>query len=54
MCFQEAGIDFIELSGGTYEKLAFNHQRESTKKREAFFLEFCQQVRLVLKRSSTN
>jgi len=33
-------FDFVELSGGTYEKLAFGHQRESTKKREAFFMEF--------------
>lgn len=37
-------FDFIELSGGTYEKLAFAHQRESTKKRESFFLEFAEQI----------
>lgn len=29
-------FDFVELSGGTYESLAFAHKRESTKKREAF------------------
>lgn len=29
-------FDFVELSGGTYESLAFSHKRESTKKREAF------------------
>jgi len=37
-------FDFVELSGGTYEKLAFGHQRESTKKREAFFLEFAELI----------
>jgi len=34
-------FDWVELSGGTYQSLAFSHKRESTKKREAFFLEFC-------------
>ena len=29
-------FDFVELSGGTYQSLAFAHKRESTKKREAF------------------
>ncbi|KAK3114700.1 hypothetical protein LTR53_006711 [Teratosphaeriaceae sp. CCFEE 6253] len=33
-------FDFVELSGGTYESLAFEHKKESTKKREAFFMEF--------------
>lgn len=37
-------FDFIELSGGTYESLAFDHKRESTKKREAFFLEFAELI----------
>lgn len=36
-------VDFIELSGGTYEELRFNVvdivPRESTKKREAYFTE---------------
>jgi 2,4-dienoyl-CoA reductase-like NADH-dependent reductase (Old Yellow Enzyme family) len=41
-------FDFVELSGGTYEKLAFAHQRESTKKREAFFLEFAETIAPVL------
>jgi len=35
----EGQFDFVEPSGGTYELLAFGHKRESTKKREAFFLE---------------
>ena len=37
-------FDFVELSGGTYESLAFEHKRESTKKREAFFLDFADQI----------
>ncbi|GIZ40217.1 hypothetical protein CKM354_000356700 [Cercospora kikuchii] len=48
-------FDFIELSGGTYEKLAFNssHQRESTKKRESFFLEFAEQIVPALSKTKT-
>lgn len=34
------GFDHVELSGGTYEELAFVHKRESSRAREAFFLEF--------------
>lgn len=37
-------FDFVELSGGTYESLAFAHKRESTKKRESFFLEFAEKI----------
>lgn len=37
-------FDFVELSGGTYESLAFVHKRDSTKKREAFFIEFAEQI----------
>lgn len=44
-------FDFVELSGGTYEKLAFGHQRESTKNREAFFLEFADLIAPVLKKT---
>lgn len=46
-------FDFIELSGGTYEKLAFAHQRESTKKRESFFLEFAEQIVPALTKTKT-
>ncbi|CAI2354583.1 unnamed protein product [Caenorhabditis sp. 36 PRJEB53466] len=51
MCetYEKAGFDFVELSGGTYEQLAFQHIRESTKKREAFFLEFAEKIRPVFK-----
>ncbi|KAJ5087781.1 hypothetical protein N7456_011397 [Penicillium angulare] len=38
-------FDFIEITGGTYEKILMHHGwRESTKKREAFFLEFAEQI----------
>lgn len=37
-------FDFVELSGGTYEELAFVHKRDSTKKREAFFMEFADSI----------
>uniref|UniRef100_A0A183GV66 OSGEP threonylcarbamoyltransferase n=1 Tax=Heligmosomoides polygyrus TaxID=6339 RepID=A0A183GV66_HELPZ len=33
------------LSGGNMERLAFHHMRDSTRKREAFFLEFAKQIR---------
>jgi 2,4-dienoyl-CoA reductase-like NADH-dependent reductase (Old Yellow Enzyme family) len=46
-------FDFVELSGGTYEKLAFAHQRESTKKRESFFLEFAESIAPVLSKTKT-
>jgi 2,4-dienoyl-CoA reductase-like NADH-dependent reductase (Old Yellow Enzyme family) len=35
---EEAGVDLIELSGGSYESLAFEHKKESTKKRESYFM----------------
>ena len=44
-----AGIDFIEVSGGTYEATVMvgigEHKKESTRKREAYFLEFAEKVR---------
>ncbi|KAK2031598.1 NADH:flavin oxidoreductase/NADH oxidase [Colletotrichum zoysiae] len=45
------GFDFVELSGGTYESLAFGHRRESTRRREAFFLDFAEAVIPELKRT---
>ncbi|KAJ5198834.1 Aldolase-type TIM barrel [Penicillium cf. griseofulvum] len=44
----EAHFDFVELSGGTYEDTAFEHKRDSTRKREAFFLEFAEAIVPVL------
>lgn len=46
-------FDFIELSGGTYESLAFEHKRESSKKREAFFMEFADLIAPVLTKTRT-
>lgn len=48
---QEVGIDLLEVSGGTYEKTKFltteeeDDVRESTKHREAFFLEYAETMR---------
>ncbi|KAK8023725.1 hypothetical protein PG993_011791 [Apiospora rasikravindrae] len=44
-------FDFVELSGGTYQALGFQHKRESTKKREAFFLDFADQIVPQLKKT---
>lgn len=44
-------FDFVELSGGTYQQLAFEHKRESTKKREAFFIEWADTITPVLKQT---
>lgn len=41
----EAGIDLIEISGGTYEAPAMTGVRESTRAREAYFLDFADKVR---------
>uniref|UniRef100_A0AC34F2E0 NADH:flavin oxidoreductase/NADH oxidase N-terminal domain-containing protein n=1 Tax=Panagrolaimus sp. ES5 TaxID=591445 RepID=A0AC34F2E0_9BILA len=43
------GFDFIELSGGTYEDFKFKHRRETTVKREAFFLEFAEKIKPAIK-----
>jgi 2,4-dienoyl-CoA reductase-like NADH-dependent reductase (Old Yellow Enzyme family) len=46
-------IDLLEISGGTYEKVAFfegkeeQNIRESTRKREAYFIEFAEKVRKI-------
>ena len=48
---EEAGIDLIEISGGTYEAPAMmkgkreQDQRDSTKKREAYFLQYAAELR---------
>ncbi len=41
---EKARFDYVELSGGTYESSAFKHERESTRKRESFFLEFAEHI----------
>ena len=47
---EQDGIDLIELSGGTYEQMSFVNgteetQRESTVRREAYFLEYAREIR---------
>lgn len=47
---EREGIDLIEISGGTYEKLMMvgaqaNQEKQSTRQREAYFLEYVRQVR---------
>ncbi|KAF2165423.1 hypothetical protein M409DRAFT_24273 [Zasmidium cellare ATCC 36951] len=39
---EESQFDFVELSGGTLEH--FVHKRESTRKREGFFMEFADSI----------
>jgi 2,4-dienoyl-CoA reductase-like NADH-dependent reductase (Old Yellow Enzyme family) len=50
---EESSFDFVELSGGTFESLAFNHQRDSSRKREAFFLEFADLITPALTKTRT-
>lgn len=38
------GLDFVELSGGTYENLGTTWEKESTRQREAFFGEWAATV----------
>ncbi len=47
----EIGIDLIEISGGTYESpsMVGYKVKDSTKKREAYFLEYAEQVRKLVK-----
>lgn len=42
---EAAGVELIELSGGTYENLPFEEKKESTLKREGFFVEFAERIR---------
>jgi len=49
--FEEARVDFVDLSGGTFEGRAFEHKKESTKAREAYFIEFAEMIRPLLKKT---
>ncbi|MBK26839.1 MAG: NADH oxidase [Halobacteriovorax sp.] len=47
----ELGMDLIEISGGTYEATAMmdgTKKKDSTKKREAYFLDYCEKVRKLI------
>ncbi|KAF5874800.1 putative nadh oxidase protein [Botrytis fragariae] len=48
-----ARFDYVELSGGTYQETAFVHKRESTKKRENFFIEFAEEIVKPLTKTKT-
>ena len=50
----EDGIDLLEISGGTYEQLSLigaesTEVRESTRKREAYFIEYAEQIKSAAK-----
>ncbi|TNF05568.1 MAG: NADH:flavin oxidoreductase/NADH oxidase family protein [Deltaproteobacteria bacterium] len=47
----DLGIDLIEISGGSYEKPVMTGVKikESTKKREAYFLEYAKDIKAVIK-----
>jgi 2,4-dienoyl-CoA reductase-like NADH-dependent reductase (Old Yellow Enzyme family) len=45
MRLSELGMDLLEISGGTYEAPAMMVQKESTRAREAYFLEFAARAR---------
>ncbi|MCP5335424.1 MAG: NADH:flavin oxidoreductase/NADH oxidase family protein [Oceanospirillaceae bacterium] len=45
-----AGVDLLEISGGTYEQLVFmqpEEMRASTQKREAYFLEYAREIKKI-------
>jgi len=50
---EDNSFDFVELSGGTYEKAGLEHKRESTRKREAFFIEFAEKITPSLTKTRT-
>lgn len=47
---EDIGIDLIEVSGGTYESpsMVGHKMKESTKQREAYFLEYAEEVRKLI------
>ncbi|EME45535.1 hypothetical protein DOTSEDRAFT_62043 [Dothistroma septosporum NZE10] len=48
---EEAKVDLIDLSGGTFEGRAFEHKKESTIARESYFIEFAELIRPLLKKT---
>ncbi|CAM1501195.1 Fc.00g103570.m01.CDS01 [Cosmosporella sp. VM-42] len=41
---ENLGMDFVELSGGTYENMAMTWEKESTRQREGFFIEWAEKI----------
>ncbi|KAF4339894.1 NADH oxidase [Fusarium beomiforme] len=50
IALEKAEVDFMELSGGNYEKFAFAHEKEENRKRENYFLVQAEEIVKVLKR----
>ncbi len=48
---EQAKVDFVDLSGGTFEGRAFEHKKASTVAREAYFIEFAEMIRPLLKQT---
>ena len=48
---EEMRVDFVDLSGGTFEGRAFHHVKESTRRREAYFIEFAELIKPALKKT---
>ncbi|WP_434352637.1 NADH:flavin oxidoreductase/NADH oxidase family protein [Psychrobacter sp. HD31] len=42
---EKLGVDFVEISGGNYEAPAMTGAKQSTKEREAYFIDFAAKVR---------
>ncbi|KAF5019957.1 hypothetical protein F66182_8016 [Fusarium sp. NRRL 66182] len=49
VALEKARYDFVELSGGNYEKFAFTHDKEENRKRENYFLNQAEVIRKALK-----
>lgn len=48
IALEAARVDFVDLSGGTFEGRAFHHVKASTRTREAYFIEFAETIRPLL------
>lgn len=46
---EKARFDFVELSGGNYEKMAFTHVKEENRKRENYFLVQAEEIAKAIK-----
>ncbi|KAL7954179.1 FMN-linked oxidoreductase [Trichoderma compactum] len=44
ICLEREGFDFVELSRGNYERFGLKWEKESTRKREGFFLKWAKTI----------
>lgn len=51
IALEAARVDFVDLSGGTFEGRAFHHVKDSTRAREAYFIEFAEMIRPLLQKT---